>query len=286
MKTTAAGSNSKDLPLVLAQRTERNERICSLLSAVLLRRVARPSERPAILASFPSSFEAGRFVQHTTSSADGGGGERAPFVVVLKPKTRNDGSHRENSFRDAVVSTLEETLRPTAMMFAVLRQEDTVVSSRIMDRLFATLHPKTPVFVVALWEAADWFQNTDLASDDERRRRRRSAMLKGVLLVHPTAANSSSACNTEAAFVPTLIVNYDQNIQPDPTIYNPNVILSLLPGNQAEEKCECLWLARTMLKFIQATLQTAPTSEQRSTTTKQSSTTKAMGITFQLGSRL
>ena len=272
-------TSSNDLPLVLAQRTERNERICSLLSAVLLRRVARPSVRPAIRASFPSSFEAG---QHTSRADDGG--ERAPFVVVLKPVTTDDGSNRENYFRDAVVSTLEETLRPTAMMFAVLQQEDTVVSSRTLDRLFATLHPETPVFVVALWEAADWFQNTDLASDDERRRRR-GTMLKGVMLVHPAAANSRSACNTEAAFVPTLIVNYDQNIQPDPTIYNPNVILSLLPACKAEEQCECLWLARTMLKFIQATLQTAPTSEQRSTTTKQYST-KVTGITLQLGSRL
>jgi len=60
----------------------------------------------------------------------------------------------------------------------------------------------------------------------------------------------------------------------------------LLPGNQAEEKCECLWLARAMLKFIQATLQTAPTSGQRTTTTRHLSPTKVTGVTLQLGSRL
>jgi hypothetical protein len=236
-----------EVPLVFAQCTERNERICSLLSAVIMRRI-RSDFHKAIQDTFRSSIEASHIAtQVAASSVDGRNGSckhRTPFVVLVQCCSDLDSD---------MARTLKDTLQVAAMVSAEVLVDRGNDPTAYLDQILTTLHPETPVFVVALFSAAEMTQASFATTP------RSDAGLAGIMLVHPTN-DTSRAARIDTA-VPTLTVNHQLGsgeLLRD-VGHCPNQILVSMPRRL--ERCdppERLWVARTMLKFINAVLNTMP----------------------------
>lgn len=113
-----------DPPVVYCQSTDRNNRICSLLSAVLMRSAVRPqSHEAAIQESFPWSIEAST---------------RRPLVVLIySPKQDNEALMLIESIQEVT------NLLPKIMI-------DIVSTSNGLQARLSVLDRRAAVFVVAL----------------------------------------------------------------------------------------------------------------------------------------
>lgn len=226
------------------------------MSAILMRRI-RPHFSAAIHAAFPSSIEASEpqvyRCQTTDNSMDDGRKEsslkrRLP-VVVLVECIRD----RECDIARAVKDTLQATAMVTTKVKIGRGNDD---ATQRLDQILATIHPETPVFVVALFSASAMVQGYFATHP-----RCYDTGVAGVMLVYPTRSMHIGAS------VPTLTLNYlcesDERISDVGRC--PNQILVLLPRRRERlDHSERLWIARAMLKFIHAVRNTMPTDETAS----------------------
>jgi len=210
--TVARMKGQGAVPEIFAQQTERNERICSLLSAVGMRSI-QPKFDSAIRASFPSAIEAQRLQsdfrpKHTDRGCVllfvGKGGKFCVFTDSLK-----------------------KTVDSTALISAEVSLEGDANDSRRMDRLFASLHPQTQIYAFATDEAAGWLQS--YLSQASQQNNSISMHLKGIVTVDSTSIDSSR--------------------HPVETIYIPHLSLWTQPRFQVLSNMQSLWNPATIVIF-------------------------------------
>jgi hypothetical protein len=166
-------------PTVYAQPMERNDRICSLLSSVLFRRIERPNFHAAVKRSFPSSIErAENYVQ-------------IPVIILLLDQLVDGRSNND------VVGTLKESLQASSMILVEI-SEHAAMAHRLR-KIRSAIHESTPVFLLALNSACSWIQQS-FTNDDGFMNLTRLILLHppegcGIVPSSPTVLTVANRCS-------------------------------------------------------------------------------------------
>jgi hypothetical protein len=221
------------LPEVFAQRTYHNERIVSLLSSVLMRRL-RPEFYDAIRDRFPSTIE-------TRSIGEVHRMERTVSVGIIFVKEKENHEMME---------LIERAIEATDIFSKELVLDGSSLSDCVaVDRILQLLNDEVHAVLVATPATCDWLLSYLLS---KQARDSLPMGLRGVIPMFPTGHESLSLLD-----IPSLCI-VDKK-QPDicrGSALNPRQITAMVPfsGSMGTDKHERLWIARAVLKYLNAVI--------------------------------
>jgi hypothetical protein len=193
--------------------------------------------------------------------------------------------------------TLRKSLQKTKLLSGELtidvdEDDNKRENSKLLDRLLASFHEKTEIFIVAVGRAADWLTHAYCMPSCLSQAFRRSGKIAGIILVYPDRKLPETSTALLPS-VPTLVLVERTNpVSPNAFcrtfVSSPHQILVTLARlEEKENHVESLWVARLVLKFIGTVINTEPnalTMTVGDSIAKKSSLNGA--ATLRLGARL
>lgn len=258
----------KKLPEIYAQTTVQNDRIISLLSSVLMRKLSI-AFFPAIRHRFPSSMETGaiRFAER-----------KDPVAIVF---VRNG---KKNNVNNETTALLEAAIQNTAIFsMSVTLKGSPWRDTQELDRVFQLLDVNVRAVFVALSGTMDF-----LVSYLSARQIKRMTLkgLCGAVSLFPETINVPRNSGVFLS-VPILCIvdSTHQEWIVQQSRQNPNQISVVVPFTceMDPEGMEALWIARTVLKYVNVVSLMADESQLSKGMTNSAETTRPCQ---QLASRL
>ena len=234
MLTTNITLTMTTLPEVYAQHTRQNDRIISLLSAVLMRNLS-DDFYPAIRDRFPSSFESR---SHLVSPPVRNSKALAAVVFVMDEAQAWKESHN-------ITDLLKSTVRKSEIYSVeVVLKGSLLHDSRQLDRVFRLLDTSTHIFLIT---SSGAYSGVLSYLSDQQSENTLPTSLRGVVAIFPEVVNDLGLDE-----VPSLCIVQQQDKATTPNASQINVVVPTLAfGIQGKER---LWIARTVLKFINAVM--------------------------------
>lgn len=226
-------SRDDRLPEIYAQHTWHNDRIISLLSAVLMRRLHQEFDG-VIRDRFPSALE--------NHSAVGIFERRVnPGIIFVKDK-------ENQNLTQFLQHQMQSSMTP---LFAreLLLERSYSRDTMALDEMFRLIETDSQVVVVATSGACNWLFSYLLAKQTAARI---PTSLRGLLAFFPESHSALPVLD-----IPTLcIVGNKQGSVSRSSALNPNLITVVIdsPEKLSTTPEGSLWVARTALKYLSAVL--------------------------------